>query len=76
MDTRFIERRLLENFSDTYRRIWVQYTQLSKNRSEYRVVITLFPLQGTYTMLFSGVINTIDFETMRNIIDENLQGTN
>jgi hypothetical protein len=76
MDTRLIERRLVETFSNTYRTIWVQYCRLSKNRSEYRAIITLFTLTGTYTMLFSDIINDVDYETMRKIIEENMQGTN
>lgn len=68
MNIRNIENRLLEAYSDDYRRIWVQYTQLSKRRSEYRVCLTLFPITGQYTMLFSGTINTIDYDTVSKII--------
>jgi hypothetical protein len=75
MNTNNIERRLLERFSDTYRRIWVQYSTLSKGRSEYRAVITLFPLQGQYTMLFTPTINTIEYEIFERLIGERLTGT-
>jgi len=74
MNIRNIERRLLEAYSDDYRRIWVQYTQLSKRRSEYRVCLTLFPITGQYTMLFSGTINTIDYDTVSKVI-ENSRGS-
>ena len=69
MNTNNIETRLLETYSNDYRRIWVQYTQLSKRRSEYRVCITLFPITGHYTMLFSGTINAIDYDTVSEIIE-------
>ena len=70
-----LNNRLTEAFPQ-YRRIWVQYCTLSKRRSEYRAVITLFPLEGTYTMLFSDIITDVNFETISTIIENNLQSTN
>jgi hypothetical protein len=64
MNIREIERRLLEYASNDYRRIWVQYTLLSKARSEYRVVITLFPIRGQYTMLFTDTLNEISYDNI------------
>jgi hypothetical protein len=75
MNTNNIERRLLERFSDTYRRIWVQYSTLSKGRSEYRAIITLFPFRGQYTMLFTDTINMIEYDIFERIIEGSLQGT-
>lgn len=67
-----LERRLLEEFNSHYRRIWVQETTLSKRRKEYSVVITLFPLQGTYGMLFSGVLNEVTFDNLSTLIENHL----
>jgi len=73
MVTRELERRLEAYYSDRYRRIWVQYCTLSKGRSEYRAVITLFPIQGHYTMLFTPTINAVDYDTILNFMEENLR---
>jgi hypothetical protein len=75
MNTRNIENRLMEVYSDRFRRIWVQYCVISKRRSEYRLCITIFPIRGQYTMLFSGTIKSIDYDTVRNIIEKDLEGT-
>jgi len=72
MVTRQLERRLEEYYSDRYRRIWVQYCTLSKGRSEYRAVITLFPIKGHYTMLFTPTINAVDYETILSFMEESL----
>ncbi len=72
MVTRQLERRLEEYYSDRYRRIWVQYCTLSKGRSEYRAVITLFPIQGHYTMIFTPTINAVDYETILSFMEESL----
>lgn len=69
MNTRNIEEELLEEFSNEYRAIWVQYCTISKRRSEFRVCITLFPIVGSYTMLFSDTINSIDYDTISNLIN-------
>lgn len=69
MNTRNIEEELLEEFSNEYRTIWVQYCTISKRRSEFRVCITLFPIVGSYTMLFSDTINSIDYDTISNLIN-------
>jgi len=76
MVTRQMERRLEEFYSDRYRRIWVQYCTLSKGRSEYRAVLTLFPLQGPYTMMFTPTINAVDYDTILNFMEESLLSTN
>ena len=39
-----------ERHAGTYRRIWVQYTRIGKERVD--VMFTLFPLVGTYRMVF------------------------
>ena len=76
MVTRNMERRLEEFYSDRYRRIWVQHCTLSKGRSEFRAVITLFPLQGPYTMIFTPTINAVDYDTILNFMEEHLPITN
>jgi len=69
MNTRIVEDRLMDEYSDVYRTIWVQYTQISKGRSEYRVVVTLFPIEGPYTMLFSDTINSVDYDTVSKLFN-------
>ena len=75
MNTNIIESRLLERFSDTYNRIWVQYATLSKGRSEYRAVITLFPINGQYTMLFTNTIKEIEYSIFEKLIQDKLGNT-
>jgi predicted AAA+ superfamily ATPase len=67
-----LQTRLQSHYDSQYRRIWVQYTRLSKRRSEYRIVLTLFPHDGEYFFLFSDVVNQIDFNTCSNLIENNL----
>ena len=83
MDTNNIVRRIgtrleisLEDQFPEFRRIWVQYTRVSKRRSEYSMVITLFPADGgPYNMIFSGLVSEVNFETTSNLIQEHLDGT-
>jgi len=58
-----------DTHSDRFRRIWVQYTRIGKIRVD--VVITLFPLVGTYRMVFFRDINvtTISTESILGLIN-------
>ena len=67
-----LERRLETEYSQ-YRRIWIQETRLSKRRQEYRFVVTLFPIEGQYFMLFSDTVNEVSFEEVSRIIENNLE---
>jgi hypothetical protein len=44
-----------------FRRVWVQYTRIGKERVD--IVITLFPLVGTYRMVFFRGINVSTIST-------------
>jgi len=67
-----VQSRLQSHYNSQYRRIWVQYTQLSKRRSEYRIVLTLFPHGGEYFMLFSDIVSEVNFEECSNLIENHL----
>lgn len=71
-----LQNRLVSQYSSQFRRIWVQYTRLSKVRSEYRFVLTLFPHEGEYFFLFSDVVNSVDFNTCSNLIENHLDNSN
>ncbi len=64
-----VQSRLQSHYDSQYRRIWVQYTQLSKRRSEYRICLTLFPHDGEYFFLFSDIVNVVDFANCSNLIE-------
>lgn len=66
-----IESQLQEAFPQ-FRRIWLQYSRPSKKREEYNIIITLFPLRGDYTMLFSNLERNITFEITSKIIQNYL----
>jgi len=67
--------RLQSEFNSHYRRIWVQETTLSKGRQEYRFVITLFPHNGPYHMLFSNVVNDVNFDEASKLIQNYLDNS-
>lgn len=46
---------LNERLSGTYKRVWVQYTRIGKERID--VMFTLFPLVGDYRMVFFRGLN-------------------
>jgi hypothetical protein len=52
-----------------FRRVWVQYARIGKERVD--IVITLFPLVGSYRMVFFRDINvsTISMESIVNLIN-------
>lgn len=58
------ERELLESFSGTYRRLWIQYTRFMN------VCITVFPdnTNETYQMYFAHNLEDWSIESLRNII--------
>ncbi len=71
-----VQSRLQSHYDSQYRRIWVQYTQLSKRRSEYRICLTLFPHDGEYFFLFSDIVNVVDFANCSNLIENYLVNSN
>lgn len=64
---REIELRLLRE-NPRYRTIWVQYS----NHRQLRVVITLFPHDGPYRMIF-GDVNDLSYESINYVLETNLR---
>lgn len=72
MEFRELENELQREFP-RFRRIWVQYSRHSKKKSEYTILITLFPADnGIYTIISQNKVRNIDSNSMRKIINEHL----
>ena len=54
-----LQRIVQDHYSDTYRRVWVQWTRDSKGRGEYSLLITVFPngVDAPYRMIRSGMMS-------------------
>ena len=55
-----------DTHSDRFRRVWVQYSRIGKER--VHVVVTLFPVVGTYRMVFFRDLNVSTIST-QSILD-------
>ena len=64
-----VQRTMNDRHSSRYRRIWVQYVRIGKERVD--IVITLFPIKGDYRMVFFRDLNvdTISLESVLGLID-------
>jgi len=64
-----IQRTMNSRHSSRYRRIWVQYARIGKEKVD--IVITLFPINGDYRMVFFRGLNvhTISLESVLGLID-------
>ena len=61
----------LQEVYPQFRRIWVQYSDYRG----YRVCITLFPLDNSnYRMVF-GMLNSVTFDSVKNLINKNLENS-
>ena len=64
-----IQSTMSDRHSSRFRRIWVQYARIGKEKVD--IVITLFPIQGDYRMVFFRGLNvhTISVESVLGLID-------
>ncbi len=53
-----LQGRVQAHYGDTYSRIWVQWTRLSKSRGEYNLLITVFPngIDAPYRIIRGGIM--------------------
>ncbi len=59
--------RILEDYDGQFRCVWVQFSNIGKTRS--RLCITLFPIRGTYTMLFTEELASIEWTHVQNLVN-------
>lgn len=59
-----------ERHSGTYRRIWVQYSRIGKERVD--VMFTLFPIVGDYRMVFfRGLgVTTLSVDSLMGLVSD------
>lgn len=62
-----VESGMVERFSDTHRRVWVQYCRVGKEK--INVLVTMFPTHGEYTM-FSVHGKNVNTLTTDSLLDE------
>ena len=57
-----------ERYSDTYRRVWTQYTRIGKEK--IHVMFTLFPMVGGYTTLsFHDIgVTTLSVDSLMGLV--------
>ena len=63
-----IQKTMSDRHSSRYRRIWVQYGRIGKERID--IVITLFPIKGDYRIVFFRdlKVDTISLESVLGLI--------
>jgi hypothetical protein len=67
--------RIMDEYGDNLSRAWVQYANIGKVRTT--VLVTLFPKGNSgYRMAFSKEVTSVDWSTIRNLVESILDTSN